>query len=226
MIDQITVKRTARREMRDRLMEVTEQERLSGASALRRLARESGLLNRIHTLAAYVPHWHEADCLPIVEDWLAGGRRLLLPRVDSDDHTLVLHQVTDLRSQLVPGYRSIPEPNPELCPVISPESVEALLIPGLAFDDRGTRLGRGRGHYDRLLDLVPYRALRIAIGYDWQLLGAGVAPLPRETHDQIVHVVWTPSGETICPGGLSWLHQPAYTVPSDRGDSDAPSAST
>src|SRR5262245_52998758 len=78
------------------------------------------------------------------------GKRVVCPRVDRSARRLRLHRVEDPGRDLRPGVLGIPEPSPVL-PEVAPESVDWVLVPGLAFDERGYRLGRGAGHYDRLL---------------------------------------------------------------------------
>jgi 5-formyltetrahydrofolate cyclo-ligase len=72
---------------------------------------------------------------------------------------------------------------------------DAILLPGIAFDKRGMRLGYGGGYYDRLLPQCRPACVRIGIGFDEQLL----AEIPAEDHDEHVDIVVTPS-RVIRPG--------------------------
>lgn len=107
------------------------------------------------------------------------GRALACPRVDRPSRRLVLHRVDDPSADFRPGVRGIPEPR-DACPVVPPEAIDWALVPGLAFDARGFRLGRGAGHYDRLLPLLRPDAPRWALALDPQW----VDDLPVEPHDQ------------------------------------------
>lgn len=111
--------------------------------------------------------------------WRA-GKRVAMPRV-SGPGELVLHEVrawTDLR----PGAFGIHEPLATL-PVVQPAAVDLAVVPGIGWQEDGHRLGRGGGHYDRL---VPRLALCWGIAFDRQV----VEGLPLEAHDARVHRVW------------------------------------
>lgn len=106
------------------------------------------------------------------------GKRVAFPRQTPDG--LQLH-VVDAWSQFVPGRHGIPEPA-AAAPPISPSDVALAIVPGVAFDPAGGRLGRGGGDYDRLL---PRLAVAWGIAFDEQV----IPEVPMEMHDQPVHRV-------------------------------------
>ena len=83
---------------------------------------------------------------------LDDGKTLLLPRVERGE--LGLYRVRYLERDLAPGTWGIREPIPDRCPAVDPEGADFALIPGVAFDRRGRRLGYGGGFYDRLISGV------------------------------------------------------------------------
>ena len=109
------------------------------------------------------------------------------PRVDRRGRRLSLHRVADPASDLSPGVLGIPEPRPDL-PEIAPAAVDWALVPGLAFDERGFRLGRGAGYYDRLLPRLRPDATCWALCLSCQLL----CELPVEAHDAPLNGISTP----------------------------------
>jgi 5-formyltetrahydrofolate cyclo-ligase len=108
----------------------------------------------------------------------AMGKSVVCPRVDRSSRTLRLYRVTNPAHDLTPGIRGIPEPRPDLLEV-QPRELDWALVPGLAFDNRGFRLGRGAGHYDRLLPLLRPDAPCWALCLSCQVVEA----LPVEPHD-------------------------------------------
>jgi 5-formyltetrahydrofolate cyclo-ligase len=108
------------------------------------------------------------------------GYRVLLPRVEGDDLVIVRHAP---EAALVIGRLGVREPTG---PAVDPASVDAVVVPGVAFTPSGARLGRGRGMYDRLLPRLP-RALRIGVCIE-QLV---VDDLPLEAHDAPMDLIVT-----------------------------------
>jgi 5-formyltetrahydrofolate cyclo-ligase len=103
-------------------------------------------------------------------------RRWVYPRVAGDD--LVFHRVEDPDIDLTPGTMGIREPSPDL-PRVEVDEIDAFLCPGLAFDARGGRLGRGRGYYDRTLARARPDAWKMGVCFPQQL----VADTFAQAHD-------------------------------------------
>lgn len=119
------------------------------------------------------------------------GVRVLLPRCRPHEAgCLDLHRVTCV-DELAPGKYGIPEPDPAVCELIEAAQPEAVVVPGVAFDRTGARLGMGGGFYDRLLARMP-EAAAIAPAFGFQLLDK----VPSDTWDRRVHFIVTES-ETI-----------------------------
>lgn len=158
-----------------------------------RAERSRRIAERLWTLPAFTRGRHvlfyaaaggEVETLPLLEQWLAGGRTVILPRVEGDGVTLVeVGQLEDLS----PGYRDILEPRRGTGQIVSWEEVDLALVPGLAFDLQGNRLGRGGGHYDRGLARIGRQALKIGLAFDFQI----VERLPVEDRDIPVDLVVT-----------------------------------
>lgn len=143
-----------------------------------------GSVRRAHTAALYRATGHELDpagALAAMED---RGIRTLLPRMVDDRIHLAPSGDPGL---LVAGHRGIPEPAAGSIPV---DEVDVVIVPGVAFDLDGGRLGRGGGHYDKLLALMPTDTVRVGVAHTGQL----VTRVPREAHDELLDVLVTDRG--------------------------------
>ena len=120
----------------------------------------------------------------------AAGKAIVLPRLTPPPRRLELHAVQDLDRHLVPGVWQIPEPDPARCPRRELGDVDFAVVPALAVDRDGYRLGYGAGYFDRLL------AGRGARPYCVTALPAAflVDGLPHEGHDVAVDLVVCESG--------------------------------
>ncbi len=128
----------------------------------------------------------EVSTLPHIEKAMKMGKTIVLPRVDNINKRLRLFEVHNLE-ELKPGTMNIPEPD------VPPErerdinNVDLVIMPGVAFDLEGNRLGYGAGYYDRLLAGLNKNIPRIAIAYEEQIVDS----LPVESHDMKVHIIVT-----------------------------------
>lgn len=147
------------------------------------------------TVLLTLPFGSEWDVRPLALRALAEGKTLAIPRVDASSRMLALHAVSDLRRDIVAGFRAIPEPLASL-PQLAAGMVEWVLVPGVAFDRRCHRLGYGGGYYDRLLPLMRPEVPRIAGAFDCQI----VEQAPSAPHDQPVDRVVTPTQTLQAPG--------------------------
>jgi 5-formyltetrahydrofolate cyclo-ligase len=135
-----------------------------------------------------MPFRGEWDTRPLLQAAALAGKHVVLPRVDVGARMLTLHRVTDLARDLAPGYGGIEEPHAHL-PHVSPADIAWVLVPGVAFDATGRRLGYGGGFYDRLLPLLPPGSPRVAGAFDEQL----VAHVPAAAHDLFIQQLVTPT---------------------------------
>ncbi|MEK7298832.1 MAG: 5-formyltetrahydrofolate cyclo-ligase [Candidatus Margulisiibacteriota bacterium] len=144
-------------------------------------------------VAAYWPVLGEVDIRRWLMRVLDAKHHVYLPRYDVEKDAFDLCQADDFEV-LVQGKFGVWEPPPTRTPLTAAEvnnQVEAWLVPGLAFDRKGNRIGLGKGYYDRLL--AHAQGTKIGLAYDFQLLSS----LPADPHDIGMDIVATPS-EVIC----------------------------
>jgi 5-formyltetrahydrofolate cyclo-ligase len=136
----------------------------------------------------YMPIQNEIDVRPLLDDLLARGVKALLPRCRPGEPGAMDLACPRCREHLVPGAYGILEPDPAACPSEPDASADLIVVPGLAFDRTGYRLGFGGGYYDRLLSCRTLRtALTIGAAYAFQV----VAALPTEPWDVRLRAICT-----------------------------------
>jgi len=122
----------------------------------------------------------------IAADALRRGVAVVYPRTIPATREMTLHRVTTL-ADLRTGSYGIREPDVERCPEVAESSIDAALVPGLAWDRRGNRLGRGAGYYDRLFGRPEWRGFRCGIFFSFQELDS----IPTEPWDLPLDAVAT-----------------------------------
>ncbi len=139
------------------------------------------------TILAYMNIGSEFDATDFIRDLLARGKTLVLPKVNQATKTLDIFQVKNPTTDLLPGVWGIAEPDPTKCQLISIREVDFVLVPGLAFDASGQRVGYGGGYYDKLLAASDKNLRRVAAAYAMQF----VSSVPALPHDLKVDILIT-----------------------------------
>lgn len=133
----------------------------------------------------FAPLPDELDLWPSLEEALAEGKAVALPCFDADNQFYSPRRVTNLHVELVSGRFGIREPAGH-CIEIPLDDLDLVLVPGVAFDLRGHRLGRGKGFYDRLL--ANFAGKKIGIAFEEQMVEA----IPADKQDVRMNFVLTP----------------------------------
>jgi len=161
-------------------------DREARSDAIERLARTLPEFEGAGVVGAYVGVGAEVATRGLLEQVLRRGGTVCVPWRDGGD----LH-VARLRSldELVPVSFGLLEPPRSLAleRIVSPSGVDLMLIPGVAFDRKGGRLGHGKGYYDRLLGRAGRGPLRMALAFECQV----VEEVPMTTGDEWMDIVVT-----------------------------------
>jgi 5-formyltetrahydrofolate cyclo-ligase len=165
------------------------RERFSRAMSERLI--ESETFTRAKVVAAYAALRFEIDPRAVVERACALGKIVGLPRFVATSGTLelALYRPGD---ELVESHFMVKQPS-ESAPTIDLASVDLVLVPGIAFDARGQRLGFGQGYYDRFLPRMP-SAVRVGLSFELQML----VEVPATTHDVPVDHLATERRMLVC----------------------------
>ncbi len=191
------IKTALRAELRSQVMARPKANREAASAQIVERVLQSRPFSHAHAVLAFMPLADEPDVTPILERILALGKTLILPRIISEAPSLALHRIDGLH-QLTHRNPELPrlrEPDPAACPLLEPAAVDLAIVPGVGFIRRHAlphywRLGRGGAHYDRLLAVLPKRALRIGCFFDCQEIHPP-SRLPLQAHDQALDGIAT-----------------------------------
>jgi 5-formyltetrahydrofolate cyclo-ligase len=177
-------KAALRKQIRGILQKISPAARNTLSAQIRDRLKEQVFWKNAGSVLFFAPASNEADVWPLLEEALNTGKTAALPRFDSTDQSYVACRVQNLRSEIVTGEFGIREPEAK-CVEIPLSKFDLVLVPGVAFDLHGHRLGRGRGFYDRLLAEV--RGAKCGVAFDEQL----ASEVPTGTLDVQVNFILT-----------------------------------
>lgn len=170
---------------------MTAEERRAAENALARRSQELATLADAITVASYVSVGSEPGTRPLLDALRASGKRVLLP-VLLPDNDLDWAEYLGATG-LAPADRGLVEPTSARLGTDAVTQAQVVMIPGLAVDHQGVRLGRGGGSYDRVLSrlrMAGANPLLVVVLY----AGEVVESVPREPHDHLVDAAITPDG--------------------------------
>jgi len=172
---------------KDRVALLPATDRARAAEALAARVADWQTYKNAGTVACFASDLTEIDTEPLLRRILSEGKVLLLPYIQGEgkEAAMAFAPVKDLERDLAEGTFGILEPVPEARAAEAPLP-DLILAPGLAFDLRGGRLGKGKGFYDRYL--AGFRGFKAGLAYDVQITEKN---LPLDAHDQTMDAVVT-----------------------------------
>lgn len=181
-----SAKRALRLEIRARVRRMPPEQRAEASAQARQLLVQQSPWRTARCVLFFAPLDDELDLWPLVATALAAGKSVALPRFESASQSYGPCQISDPEQDLRAGRFGILEPDRN-CAELPLNRLDFVLVPGVAFDARGCRLGRGRGYYDRLLHAV--QGVTCGAAFDEQI----VRHLPLGPHDVNVKCILTPT---------------------------------
>jgi 5-formyltetrahydrofolate cyclo-ligase len=160
-------KAQARAEARRRLRALPPAERAAAEAELDRRVWTVPEIAGARTLLLFADLPEEVATDAFAAEALGRGIAAVYPRTLPESRGMTLHRVSTI-DHLLTGSYGIREPDPEHCPQVELAKIDAALVPGLAWDRRGNRLGRGAGYYDRLFADPEWRGFRCGIFFALQ----------------------------------------------------------
>lgn len=136
----------------------------------------------------YVHQGAEVPTTHIIQRCYDLNKIVVLPAFNAKNGGATLLKVDNPRTDLKTGPRGVPEPDSARCKVVPIDRIDIAFVPGLAFDEKGGRIGAGDGCYDRLIPDLSITTRKVALAYECQLF----QQVPMESHDRFVDIIITP----------------------------------
>ena len=180
-------KQEIRNQVEEKLDALPEQEILEKYGLIEDQLFDFANFREAEVTLLYINHPHEVDTANILKRCSQSAKDIVLPLFNGDGNGTRLYKISDIEKDLRIGPANILEPDPDRCKPVPIDDVDIAIIPGIAFDEKGGRLGIGNGRYDRIISKLPITARKVSCATEEQM-----APLiPMESHDKYVDIIIT-----------------------------------
>jgi 5-formyltetrahydrofolate cyclo-ligase len=135
----------------------------------RRLLKET-FFKRAESIMIYVAKDYEVETRGIIEEAIKSGKRVIIPVTETKKKRLILSEIRDLKTELAKGAFGIYEPKREYMKTVGVKDIDIVVVPGIAFDKRGNRIGHGKGYFDKFLKNLPKKIPTIGLAFKFQII--------------------------------------------------------
>ncbi len=128
----------------------------------------------------YAAKSYEVDTIPIIKEAIKKGKKVFLPLTNVQGKRLTISQILDMDKDTHIGPWGIYQPKDVSGKYAPPADIDLCVVPGVAFDKKGNRLGHGGGYYDKFLKDIPRSAYLIGLAFDFQIKQDGIPALAKD----------------------------------------------
>ncbi|MBU5438492.1 5-formyltetrahydrofolate cyclo-ligase [Tissierella sp. MSJ-40] len=190
-------KKALRKELLIKRENLTEKEILKKSNLITNSIYNSKVYRDAKTIMTYISFKNEVYTHNIIKKSIIENKKIVVPITIPETKELKISQVLDF-SELEIGYYNILTPKKEFLRYIDPKDIDLVLVPGVAFDKNGYRIGYGGGYYDRFLDKLRKDAIKIGLAFDLQLIDK----VPKDNYDKPVDIIITENEIINCSGKI------------------------
>lgn len=180
-------KQEIRENIAENLAMLSESEHIEKLKAIENRLFEFANFLESNIVLLYVNNTNEVSTHSIIKKSFDISKIVVLPAFDPTKNEMNLMKIDAFPADLIPGPRNIIEPDPSRCKMVPIESIDIAIIPGVAFDERGGRIGSGEGYYDRFIPKLSVTTRKVALALEDQI----VSQVPIESHDKHVDIIIT-----------------------------------
>jgi 5-formyltetrahydrofolate cyclo-ligase len=181
------LKEQIRKDMAKVINGFTEKQRMAKTNSIEGKLFDFANFLEARIVLLYIEGENEVRTRNIFKQSLKINKILVLPAFEPERFKASIYKVDSLEKDLQPGPRGVPQPNPARCKQVPVQKVDIAIIPGLAFDEKGGRIGSGKGYYDRLIPELPATTRKVALAFEEQIM----PQVPSESHDKHVDIIIT-----------------------------------
>lgn len=181
-----------RREIKGRLIQLQERQRMDKSKKISHFLMDTEQFKRSTTVMIYLSLAHEVDTTAIILHCWQNNKVVVVPKVSWQQRHMIPVEINSLESGISTGAGGLR--NPATGAPMPVEDIDIVVAPGLAFDKKGNRLGRGGAYYDRFLSSKQLKAAVCSLAFSEQM----VDEVPVDEHDKTVDFIVTDEGVIHC----------------------------
>jgi len=163
-------KKSIRREIVTILNRQKEAERLKRSRVIQKKLFALKEFKEAKNIMFFASFDGEVDTFRMIKETIKLGKQVVLPAIVKKEKRIIPSKITDLQKELDTGPYGVKQPKLKKTQFVSPEDIDLVVIPGIAFDRVGNRLGRGEGYYDRFLKKLPNGIPTVGLAFSFQIL--------------------------------------------------------
>lgn len=188
------MKKIIRQEILNLRKVLTAEEVASKSESIFNRLASSPMFVKSKNVMVYMDFKNEVRTHLIIDYLLKNEKRTVVPITISGTRNMILSQLLDPNKELERNSYGIPEPKPQYVRKVNPELLDLVIVPGVAFDIGGYRIGYGGGYYDAFFNKLEKPIISIALAFDLQIIES----VPVEDHDRPVNYIFTESRIIDC----------------------------
>lgn len=135
----------------------------------------------------YITRSSEVETITIIKRALADGKKVALPLVDREENKTTIFKVDNPDKDLVKNDEGVLEPDPKKCKALLLDQIDIAIVPGLAFDEKGGRIGIVDNFYDKFIAKLPVTTRKVALAFEEQV----VTVVPADSRNKHIDIIIT-----------------------------------
>jgi len=159
-----------RRSILAKLRSQSDKERFVRSQEIKRRLFEDSCFQPAKSVMFYISKDYEVDTTEMIEEAIKSGKTVIVPVTKTHEKSIIPSRIRDLKGQLQKGPFGVYEPKKEYIEAVNTKDIDTIIVPGIAFDKKGNRIGHGEGYFDRFLKNLPKSTPSIGLAFKFQIV--------------------------------------------------------